>query len=415
MVDLLAYLCSALTLAGAAAKILSTRGISMSTSRKYLVAAMVCFALALAVTAPATLAAARWLEPVDNSVRLLGNALAMGAAFCLIGVLNHAGAGPDARRRSVISAAALAGCVAAMAILLALADTDYTPQFAATYGRDPRIVAYLTLYVAFMSWGLISFLALMRRYVRARELHPLLRTGFRIVLGAAILGLVWAAWKGAGVVVLAVTGHALPLQAEIAEGLALLSIGVGTAGATFTSWWPALRNLPVRWQVWHATRRLTPLWRQVVEEVMPQVQLDEPEQGRLTRAERTEYRLYRRTLEIRDAQLALRPYIPPQIPGWALAAARERGLSPVAGDVLLEAAELGAALDAYRAGRRHHPEVVDVVMPQHSPATPDLLAEARWLIQVAAMLRRDPDVAALRGRAAVTAAHDSPGDTPRAR
>jgi hypothetical protein len=193
--------------------------------------------------------------------------------------------------------------------------------------------------------------------------------------------------------------------------LALLAIGTGAAGATFTGWWPAVRNVPIQRQVRQATRRLTPLWERVVEEV-PQVQLDELDEGRLARPERSEYRLYRRTLEIRDAQLALRPYIPPQIPGWALAAADERGLEPAAADVLLEAAELGAALDAHRAGQRYHPEVVDLVMPQHSPAAPDLLAEARWLIRVGAALRRDPDVVALRCRAEVAATTDVSGDAP---
>lgn len=410
MVDLLAYLCSALTLAAAAAKIASGRGTPMSTSRKYLVASMVSFALALAATAPATLKVAHRLEPVDNGVRLLGNVLAMTAAFFLIGVLNYSMAGATARRRSVISAVVLIGCLTAMIVELASVDTDYTPEFAATYGRDPHIVAYLVIYLAYMSWGLASFLRLMLRYVRSPELESLLRTGFRVVLASAVVSLIWVGWKAAGVVVLAAAGHALPHQAAVAEGLALLAVGSGSAGATFTGWWPAVRNLPIRWQVRHATRRLTPLWKRVIEDV-PQVQLDEVDDKHLTRAERDEYRLYRRTLEIRDAQLALRPYIPPGIPGWALAAAGERGLDPVAGDVLLEAAELGAALDAHRAGRRHHPENVDVVMAQHSPATPDLLAEARWLIRVGTALRRDPDVAALRGRAEVTARHDCPGET----
>lgn len=411
MVDLLAYLCAVFTVAGAVAKVRSARGTRMSTSRKYLVISMVTFALVLAATAPATLAIAQRIEPVDNIVRLLSNALAMFSAFCLIGVLNYATVPRTARRRSMLAAGALVVCVATMTVLFASVDTDYTPEFIATYGQNPRIVAYLAIYLAYMTWGLVSFLLLMRRYAGARELHPLMRTGFRIVLLSDIVGLIWAAWKAVGVLLLAATDHALPQQAAIGETLALLAIGTGAAGATFTGWWPAVRNVPIRWQVWQATRRLTPLWRQVITEV-PQVLLDDVDEGRLTRTEHMEYRLYRRTLEVRDAQLTLRPFIPPDIPDWALAAAAERGLDPVATDVLLEAAELGAALDAHHAGQRHHPEVVDVAMPQHSPATPDLLAEARWLIRVSAVLRRDPDVAALRCRAEVAAVRDLPGDTP---
>jgi len=154
---------------------------------------------------------------------------------------------------------------------------------------------------------------------------------------------------------------------------------------------------PVRQRVWRATRHLTPLWRRVVAEV-PQVRLSDVDVGALTSVERAQYRLYRRVLEIRDAQLLLRPYIPPEIPEWAFAAANKRGLDPVAADVLLEAAELDAALDAHRAGQRHHPEVVDVVMPRYPSETPGVLTEACQLIRVGTALHSDPALTALRRR-----------------
>ncbi|NUS45449.1 MAG: hypothetical protein HOQ24_17375 [Mycobacteriaceae bacterium] len=155
-------------------------------------------------------------------------------------------------------------------------------------------------------------------------------------------------------------------------------------------------------------RNLVPLWRRMVTE-LPQVRLDGVDENSLAGVERARYRLYRRVIEIRDAQLVLRPYIPPEIPGWALAAARARGLDPVTSDVLLEAAELGAALDAYRAGRQHHAGVVDVVLPRCDAAAPDVLAEVRRLVQVDTALRGDPDVVVLRRRAEGEAARATGG------
>lgn len=160
-------------------------------------------------------------------------------------------------------------------------------------------------------------------------------------------------------------------------------------------------------RVRQATQRLTPLWRRIVAEV-PQVRLHVDE-GPLSPAQRAQYRLYRRALEIRDAQLVLRPFIPPQIPEWTFAVVGERGLDPATADILLEAAELGAALDAHHARRRHHAGVVKIVLPRHHVAAPDLLAEARRLIQVATALHCDAEVSALRRRAEDAAARPPTG------
>ncbi|WNV83167.1 DUF6545 domain-containing protein [Umezawaea sp. Da 62-37] len=141
-----------------------------------------------------------------------------------------------------------------------------------------------------------------------------------------------------------------------------------------------------RRQVRQATRLLSPLWRRMIADV-PQVRLDDIDEGALHRAERAQYRLYRRVMEIRDAQVLLRPHIPPGIPERVSTAADKRELDPVDADILREAAELHAALAAYRAGKQHHLDVVDVVGPRYSSTAPDLLTEARRLIRVSTALR----------------------------
>ncbi|WP_309111979.1 DUF6545 domain-containing protein [Saccharothrix sp.] len=151
---------------------------------------------------------------------------------------------------------------------------------------------------------------------------------------------------------------------------------------------------------------LIPLWQHMTAAV-PHVQLDDTDQACVTPTPTGEYRLYRRVIEIRDAQYTLRPHVPPEIRDWARATARERGLDPTAADILVEAAELGAALDAHRAGRRRHPEVLEALTPQHLSGPPNLIAEARWLTQIGTALRSNPDVAALRRRAKASTASDN--------
>ncbi|HET6285829.1 MAG TPA: DUF6545 domain-containing protein [Amycolatopsis sp.] len=156
-----------------------------------------------------------------------------------------------------------------------------------------------------------------------------------------------------------------------------------------------------RWKVWKTTYSLNPLWKQVIAAV-PEVLLDHLDNEPFTRAERGEYRLYRRVLEIRDAQLTLRSLVPSGIPAQIHAIAAARNLDPDTTEVLMEAAELASALNV-GSDERSPSSVADTGLPRHSIAAPDLVAEARRLIPVAAALRRNPDIAAIRHHANSTA------------
>jgi hypothetical protein len=388
MTSALGYACCVLTLITAAGKVRSARGGPMSTSRKYLISAIAAFGLGLAFSAPATLAHLATLEPIP---RLTANVLAMIAAFCVLAMLDYSTS--DRKTRTKLTRAHAIGlvfCVAAMAPLLVAADVQHTREFTTSYGRDPLIVAYLCLYLAYMSWSLSRFIWLVRRYTDASEAYPLIRRGFRITVLGACIGMVCVIWKAAGSISLGVADRALPWQAALSQILPVVAIAVAATGSTYTSWAPGLRNLRERWQVWTATRALRQLWCELIE-ALPHVQfVGDPRisLSTLTRTERGEYRLYRRTLEIRDAQLALRPYIPPEATGWAHEATQSQQLSSSATDVLLEAVELATALDAHHAGQRHRPEPTDTATTtRHAPSAPNLLTEARWLIRVSTAMR----------------------------
>lgn len=387
MISALAYGCCALTLITAAEKMRSARGRPMSVSRRYLIAAIVAFGLALTASAPATLAYTASLQPIP---RLVADVLAMVSAFCVLGVTDYSVSGKTWPGYVLGHSGWLLACVAAMAGLILGADVHHTHGFLATHGRDPLIVAYLSMYLGYMSWCLSRFIWRLRHYAQARDAHPLMRRGFQVTALGASIGMIGVAWKAAGLVLLAVSGRAVHSHYTLSQILAVCAVATGAAGATYTSWAPALLNLRERWRVWRLTRALGPLWRRLIEAV-PHVQfMDDPSTSLVTLmpAERAEYRLYRRTLEIRDAQLALRPYIPPDVPGWALAAAERHNLDSASTDLLIEAAGLATALDAHDS--RHRPESTNTVRPRcpYSRSTPNLFAEARQLTNVSSTMRR---------------------------
>ncbi len=131
-----------------------------------------------------------------------------------------------------------------------------------------------------------------------------------------------------------------------------------------------------------AYRGLEPLWRLLVDAV-PEVHLDVVVP--VADDEVRRYQLYRRVLEIRDAQLALRAYIPAGARESALATARRRNLPDRAAVVLVEATELALALAYHRRGA----PVADLASrtaPQ--PASPRLLEDAAWLLRVVAVMQR---------------------------
>jgi hypothetical protein len=196
------------------------------------------------------------------------------------------------------------------------------------------------------------------------------------------------------------------------------------AAATVTLWGARL-VAPCRWlRAYRRYRALEPLWSALHAE-LPEIALTVPGPGRRIPLWQAEFALYRRIIEIRDAQLALRPYVepagaarpcggggpspaepvseesargepasagpmsadsvsadpPPAEPasGGSASGARTRSTAQAAE----EAAALAAALANYRQGRRRtgEPDAVLALALRPMPGTVE--AEASWLVQVA--------------------------------
>ena len=175
-----------------------------------------------------------------------------------------------------------------------------------------------------------------------------------------------------------------------AQAAAVISI---VAGTTASAWYPPLSRLARQAWLWSAYWRLRPLWA-ALRQVIPEVTLPRPPGMRLN----IRYRVDRRVIEIRDAELALRAYSPPEVPGRAETAARCAGLDAGEAVAVAEAAVIVTALAARRDGQ---PPRLDGTPGKVTSTLPgnDLRAEAARLILVARAFRCSPIVARIAGRA----------------
>ncbi|MFI6029428.1 MAB_1171c family putative transporter [Amycolatopsis magusensis] len=401
----LTYLCSLGALLAAVTKLRLPPGGSSTASRRYLAAALATLSLSVAMSAPATLALAAEIEPIPNGAQLLAHSLTMLSAFCALGMIEHAVAqrGP---RRVAVRAATLVLCAAAMTFLLFTADIAHHGDLANAYGHYPVILTYFSLYLGYLSWSLGRFVWLMHRYTTTHQAQPLMRHGFQLTVLGAGIGLFWVLWQITGLVAAAAGHHVAP--DAISDVLAGAAVVTGAAGATLASWMPVVLALP-RWlRAELAHRRLRMMWSELLTAV-PHVAFDAAGvTTALRRAERAEYKLYRRIVEIRDAELALRPHAPPEARSKIQAAAEAHGAGEP--EVLIEAAELGIALDARQTKQRRPACPAPPVPAERLVEPPDLLREAAWLARVSTALHRSDLVAEVRAEAAQawngTAAHE---------
>jgi hypothetical protein len=219
-----------------------------------------------------------------------------------------------------------------------------------------------------------------------------MRRGFRLTLFAAGLGLTWVAWKIIQLVLLITADYIA--RAQILEDFSPAAIIVGTIGCVFATLATTLAQRMDGWRTQLALYRLRPLWSLLIS-AQPQVQLPPT-----ALHGPPEYRLYRQLVEIRDAQIALGTYVPPELARWAAEISDEHRLNPTRTQRVAEAACLLTALDAHQAGHRHarSAAAIDVTAWSASAAVPRPLDEASWLIGVYRAMRHDHLVARLRRR-----------------
>ena len=171
-----------------------------------------------------------------------------------------------------------------------------------------------------------------------------------------------------------------PEIAAIAAAQAVVAIQV-IGGATVSVWFPGLAMLSRQGLLWCAYWRLHLLWA-TLRHAVPQIELPRQPGTRFN----VRYRLHRRVIEIRDAQLILKPYWRGDISDQAAAAARSARLTAARRSAVVEAAVIVTALNARQQGT---PARHDGMFPEHASAalSNDLHAEATHLILVSHAMR----------------------------
>jgi hypothetical protein len=228
--------------------------------------------------------------------------------------------------------------------------------------------AWFAAFFGYVGGCLVMFVVLVRRYVQ-----PI--GGLRVLVAAASVGVCWAAWSGVQ----------LSTTVPVGTALGLLSILLWLWGSLLIAW--RLRaGAPFRWlHAYIACRRLGPLW----------LALRDGTAGRgYTPIHRAHFALYRRLIEIRDGQLALRAHLPPTAADWA-AQATTKISDETTRAAVIEATKIAAALAAKAVdATRSHPEP-----PLDAPDTDvDLAAETAWLLAVAKAFTTSPIPAMARHR-----------------
>jgi hypothetical protein len=380
--DLLSYVASGIVIIAAIIKLCTIRPSRPTPAQRHLLIALFAFAMAHALAVPTTQLITAHVDPFPYATNLVSHALAMLAGYSLVAMLAYAldsrTAPSQSRGRATIAIPAIA--LSTMLTLLLASDVGFGDEFTAVSAKHGSLIAYQLVFLGYMSFCASRIVLLLRSYLSRRDIQVTMRWGLRAVVFGAGAGIVWIIWA---ILVMATTHADRPLVEHptiVAEVVGAVCITLMALGSTMSAWGARIHRTIRNCRLKRALRDITPLWR-LLTTVIPDVTLRQPN---LTDPELL---LYRRVIEIRDAQRRLLSYVPPGIPTQVvlLASARERRLDTIA--VRTEAAALVIAIDAYRARRRQPTEQSWIRFPDSTQ--PSRLDEARWLIRVHAAMRDD--------------------------
>lgn len=297
--------------------------------------------------------------------------------------------------------AGLATALAAVAILFLAAPPaphrigEYTPA------------VYFYVYIWYVAIALTSMCRLGLRYSRLAG-RPSLRHGLRLVVAGAVCGLAFLTVQAVMLIGDEAGVRLAWLDRSVALPLEMCTEALLLAGVML----PTLGGWLARVLRWFGDRRshrlLLPLWS-ALHETDPGLSLvPSGGTGRRFRHRDVGLLLYRQVIEIRDGQLALRPYVDPRATEIATALARRAGRSDEETRATGEAAAIAAGIAAKAAGR-----VVTDTPPSPEPVTygPDLDAEIAWLTKVARAFAGSPVIPATLASLAATD-QSAPTGTP---
>jgi len=336
--------------------------------------AALAVALTLNLSAPVTLIdKSSGIADLATLAKHLSGVVASAAVLDWVAALASVSSPPRLRAHHALAATAMT----AMTALFAVMRRPESPAFVSTVsGGLPA--AYLQVFYAYLgaAMGVAAVL-----FWRASRLSPRgsVRWGFWLLASGTTGGACYALYQSC-YLVFRVLGLLRSTQAEAAlrvgASLENAAIALILAGLSVPAFGVAAENA----RDLGALHALRPLWRDLAETV-PGISAGSWKHAVAGSVREPRIRLIRRTVEIRDAALALRCYVTPAVISTARDQLAECGLSGAALDAATEACWLVLAIHAARTTQPAS-EAAHVL-----PGAETLNEEARWLRQVAAARR----------------------------
>ncbi|MEV7121166.1 MAB_1171c family putative transporter [Kitasatospora griseola] len=309
---------------------------------------------------------------------LLKHTSAVTAAAFVLVFLSRAAASstastrPAGRLRAGIFVPA-ATCVTVIAFF-ALADRPHEAvDLLTTYPRDPWVLAYTLTWTAYFGWAMFTAAKLSLQWSR-RPGPALLRRGLRLICAGTTIGIGYAVHRTSMLVFGRLDIHPLAAETESALNalLALVPLLLISTGSTL----PMYPKASGAVRQYFSLLRLYPLWDHLTEAV-PHARYDRRRHlfHDALDLRGVRGRLYRRTIEIRDAILVLNGAAPVSMRLHAADHVENAAPAGTAAGLAAEACWLRAAREAQIAGLARSG---DLEAPTHSGA--DLEAEVALLL-----------------------------------
>lgn len=387
MPEVVGFPTAAVVVAAGVVRLLQIRPAALTHAQRHMLIAMFAVAAALVLSTPAVQATIHSFVGFPHLARLASNGATLLGVFSVIVMVACATAGPDRaatlRRKRRLATAIL---ITLALMTLGFASSGTTSDSAAE--PDVQYALAELVYWGFLGACVVRFILLLSRYLTRHDVPSRMRWAMWLFVVAAMVCTVWVAFNIGGVVVSYLTDHRADTSA-ISDGLAATAAVLVAVGMAVPVAPVGCRGIVRRYRIARLLRALTPMWRELTTTVptvlLRQAALDTD----------PNILLYRRVIEIRDAELILMTYAPAGIHDLVASAYPHRRSAHVA--VRAEAVALSVAIDRYRA--KGKPFDDSITVNDASVAAADLLREARWLVRVHRAIRTDKAVAHLRPQA----------------
>ncbi|MFL6118763.1 MAB_1171c family putative transporter [Actinophytocola sp.] len=367
----------------------------LTAAQRYVLVVLFGAGAGLVFAATAVQAVIGAVTAVPYLARFLASASVMVSAFsavCMVASVVPEPAQARVRKGTRWMAAVMVVLILVMAVLLLGSDAAFNPDLAKVLATEDDVAAGQGVYWGFVAVCITWFVVLLRRYLLRPDVRPLMHYAMATATLASVVALLWLGWNVIILVGQRVGGQFRSDSLDMAHWLGIGAAGLMGVSLTLPLWIRALRRRVTRWRSRRAVRGLEPLWSELTD-LLPDIALHPPDLDCAP-----EVVLYRQVIEIRDAELRLMRYVPPDLEtvvrdAHARQVHRRNALharrAPV--ETRIAAAAFATAMANFRAGRRQ----ADAPAGSREPSTglSDVLAEARWLIAVHRCMVDDPVVA----------------------